>query len=153
MEHVLISACLLGLCCRYDGRPGRELPQISRLMECCHLIPVCPEQLGGLATPRTPSEIQGERVVSQDGRDVTEAYEKGAGEALKVAQMFGCRYALLKERSPSCGSGMIYDGRFQKQLIFGDGIAAGCIKKHGIRVWGESQAEDLIQVLKASESA
>ena len=110
-EAILISACLLGVRCRYDGGSKPQEP-ILRLMEKYTLIPVCPEQLGGLPTPRLPSERIGAQVVMKDGTDVTAAYRRGAEEALRLARLFGCRRAVLKERSPSCGSGTIYDGSF-----------------------------------------
>ena len=141
-EPILISACLLGVRCRYDGGSKPQEP-ILRLMEKYTLIPVCPEQLGGLPTPRLPSERIGAQVVMKDGTDVTAAYRRGAEEALRLARLFGCRRAVLKERSPSCGSGTIYDGSFSKTLISGDGVAAVCLKAHGLPVLGESQLERL----------
>ncbi len=112
------------------------------------LVPVCPEILGGLPTPRTPSERQGERVVSKTGADVTAAYRKGAEEALRLARLFGCRKALLKERSPSCGRGQIYDGSFSGRLIPGDGVTARLLEQEGIAVFGESQLQQLLETLK-----
>lgn len=112
------------------------------------LVPVCPEILGGLPTPRTPSERQGERVVSKTGADVTAAYQKGAEEALRLARLFGCRKALLKERSPSCGRGQIYDGSFSGRLIPGDGVTARLLEQEGIAVFGESQLQQLLETLK-----
>ena len=101
-------------------------------------IPVCPEVLGGLRTPRTPAEIRDERVITKDGRDVTEEYVRGAEETLQIAREKNCRRAVLKERSPSCGSGFIYDGTFSKKLIPGDGITVRLLKKAGICVYGEN---------------
>ena len=136
--NLLISACLMGVRCRYDG--GRKpLDCLSELMDRHVLIPVCPEVVGGLPTPRVPAERQGERVMTQDGRDVTEAYRLGAEEALRLAKLFHCKLALLKEKSPSCGSGKIYDGSFSRTLIDGDGIAAELLKANGIRVISESE--------------
>lgn len=112
------------------------------------LVPVCPEILGGLPTPRTPSERQGERVVSKTGADVTAAYQKGAEEALRLARLVGCRKALLKERSPSCGRGQIYDGSFSGRLIPGDGVTARLLEQEGIAVFGESQLQQLLETLK-----
>ena len=142
--NILVSACLMGVKCRYDG--GGELaPGIRELMERCHLVPVCPEIMGGLATPRTPAERQDGRVVTQDGQDVTGAYFRGAEEAVRLAKLFGCRYALLKERSPSCGSGAVYDGTFSGTLTAGWGVAAGLLREQGIRVLGESRLEELLR--------
>ena len=145
--RVLVSECLLGVNCRYDGG-GKAIPELRELMALAELIPVCPEVLGGLPTPRTPSERRGGRVVARDGADVTAAFARGAGEALKLAELFGARIALLKERSPSCGSGTIYDGSFSGGLTPGDGVAAEMLKENGIIVYGESRARELIDELK-----
>ena len=136
--RILVSACLLGVCCRYDtkSKPSQVALDLAKKHE---LIPVCPEQLGGLPTPRPPSERQGERVVNCLGEEVTQQYHRGAQEALRLARFFDCRYALLKERSPACGSGQIYDGSFTGTLIPGDGVAAQLLREHGITVLGESQ--------------
>ena len=135
-EAILISACLLGVRCRYDGGSKPQEP-ILRLMEKYTLIPVCPEQLGGLPTPRLPSERIGAQVVMKDGTDVTAAYRRGAEEALRLARLFGCRRAVLKERSPSCGSGTIYDGTFRHRRISGDGLTAALLKANGVQVYNE----------------
>lgn len=142
MEYVLVSACLLGLRCRYDGAEkgdDRVLGLLGR--EDITLIPVCPEQLGGMSTPREPSEQKDGRVWNRRGEDVTAYYERGAEEALKLARLYQCRRAVLKERSPSCGCGVIYDGTFTKTLIKGHGITAKLLREQGIRVVGESQAK------------
>ena len=144
-EPILISGCLLGLCCRYDGK-SKPNENIKALSEKYYLIPICPEQLGGLPTPRDPSEIIGERVVSRSGRDVTEQYRKGAAEALRLARLFGCKKAILKERSPSCGSGAVYDGTFSGTVIDGDGVTAALLHANDIAIFGESQTEKLIQL-------
>ena len=144
--RVLISACLLGVNCRYDGG-GKEMPGVAALMERAELIPVCPEIVGGLPTPRVPSERVGDRVLAKDGGDVSAAFERGAGEALKLARLFGARLALLKERSPSCGSGQIYDGSFAGGLTQGDGVTAELLKANGIAVYGESRVQELIERL------
>ena len=106
------------------------------------LIPVCPEQLGGLPTPRIASERSGDRVVNQAGEDVTAQYWKGAEAALKMAELYGCKKAILKERSPSCGCGAIYDGSFSRQTIPGNGVTAELLLNHGIVVLGESKLEE-----------
>ena len=108
------------------------------------LVPVCPEQLGGLATPRPPAERRGGRVVTQTG-DVTAQYRRGAEETLKLCQLLGCKAAVLKERSPSCGHGRIYDGTFSGTLTAGDGVTAELLTAHGIPVYGESQIEMLLK--------
>ena len=148
--RMLISACLLGVNCRYDGG-GKAIPAIKELKELAELIPVCPEILGGLSTPRTPSERRDGRVVAKDGGDVTDAFQRGAGEALKLAELFGAKLALLKERSPSCGSGQIYDGSFSGGLTPGDGVTAELLKGNGIAVYGESRVQELIDMLKGGQ--
>ena len=141
---ILVSACLLGICCRYDGR-GNPKEWIQKLAGTEQLIPVCPEQLGGLATPRPPAERQGNRVVTRSGTDVTEAYCRGAAETLRLCKALNCQAAVLKERSPSCGHGQIYDGTFTATLSKGDGVTAELLGSHGIRVYGESQLEELLK--------
>ena len=141
--NLLISSCLLGIKCRYDGGQ-KPLDCLDELMEKHVLIPVCPEVIGGLPTPRVPAERIGDRVITKDGRDVTAEYERGAQEALRLAQMTGCTHALLKERSPSCGCGVIYDGSFTGGLCKGDGVCGELLKKHGVEVLGESRAEELL---------
>lgn len=138
MENILISTCLLGVCCRYDGE-SKPIMQTVALMERYHLIPVCPEQLGGLPTPREPSERQGDAVLTKSGADVTAQYRRGAEQALHLARLYGCRAAVLKERSPSCGSGEIYDGTFTGSLTAGDGVTAELLKAHSIAVFGENE--------------
>ena len=145
-EKLLISACLLGFCCKYDGGTN-TLPAdtIAALRERYELIPVCPETAGGLPIPRAPSERRGGRVLSREGNDVTDEYEQGARIALVLAERFGCRRALLKERSPSCGAGEIYDGTFSRSRIPGDGVAAEALRKAGLTLCGESETEKLIK--------
>ena len=140
---LLISACLLGCRCRYDGA-SKPLPWIAALAERHTLVPVCPEQLGGLSTPRPPAERRGEYVVTETGGDVTEQYRRGAEEALRLCRLLGCEAAVLKERSPSCGQGSIYDGTFSRTLTSGDGVTAELLRREGIRLYGESQLEQLL---------
>jgi len=140
---ILVSACLLGTPCRYDGASRRH-PLIDALAEKHELVPVCPEVLGGLPTPRTPSERAGERVLMRDGRDVTEHYRAGAEAALSVAQKEGCTLAVLKARSPSCGSGEIYDGTFSRRLIPGDGVTAELLRPNGVTVLSEEDIPFLL---------
>lgn len=138
--NLLVSACLLGAACRYDGE-GKEYPGIKELMKEYQLVPVCPEILGGLPTPRVPAECRNGKVFTKTGNDVTAEYERGAGEALKLAALFGCEAAILKERSPSCGKGKIYDGTFSGRLTEGNGVCARLLEEKGIKVYGESQIE------------
>lgn len=142
--RLLISACLLGCRCRYDGA-SKAHPLAAALAERHELVPVCPEQLGGLATPRPPAERRGGAVVTAAGLDVTEQYRRGAEEALALCRFFGCEAAVLKERSPSCGRGQIYDGTFTGTLTAGDGVAAEQLAARGIPVYGESQIPELLK--------
>ena len=141
MKTLLISACLLGVACRYDGC-SKPMPAeiIEKLRNRYHLIPVCPEIMGGLPTPRIPSEINADgKVWNREGHDVTENYVRGAREALRMAKIFQCEEAILKERSPSCGAGQIYDGSFSGTLVPGDGMTVRLLKQNGIRIIGESE--------------
>ena len=140
MENILVSACLLGVACRYDGK-RKPNEAVIALKEKYNLIPVCPEIMGGLPTPRLPSEIRGETVIMENGEDVTDKYSKGAEETLRLARLFGCGKAVLKEKSPSCGSGRIYDGTFSKTLTEGNGVTAGMLLANGIRVAGETEID------------
>ncbi len=134
----LCSACLLGIKCRYDGKDNLN-ERVIELAKKEKLIPVCPEQLGGLPTPREPAEIQGNRVVTYSGKDVTEYFERGAKKVLKIAKLLGIKEAILKQKSPSCGSGKIYDGTFSSRIIEGDGITTRLLKKNGIKVISEEE--------------
>lgn len=140
-EKVLVSACLLGISCRYNEK-GEQKEALEVLMRDADLVPICPESIGGLPIPRVPAERVGTRVINRNGVDVTKEYQKGAETALHLAKLYGCRCAVLKERSPSCGSGRIYDGTHSGTLIDGDGMTAELLKKHGISVFGESQIDD-----------
>ena len=141
-DALLISACLLGTNCKYNGGNNALPPEkLAALEERYRLVPVCPEQAGGLPTPRLPSECRGEQVVNRAGEDVTEAFRRGAELALETALREDCRLALLKERSPSCGSGRIYDGSFTATVIPGDGVTAEMLKKSGITVYSETEFE------------
>ena len=107
------------------------------------LIPACPEQLGGLPTPRVASERCGDKVINGEGVDVTRQYRMGAEYALKLCELYNCKEAILKEKSPSCGTGRIYDGSFTRKLTTGDGVTAELLKKVGILVYGESEISAL----------
>ena len=142
-KKILVSACLLGVSCRYDGKskPNEEIIALSDKYE---FVSVCPETDGGLPTPRTPSERIGELVVMKDGRDVTENYRRGAENALEICKMNNIDTAILKARSPSCGSGKIYDGSFTGRLIDGDGVTAVLLKSNGITVLTEEDFAKLV---------
>ena len=144
--NILVSACLLGVNCRYDGK-NNKISILPSLMDKFTLIPVCPEQLGGMTTPRLPSEIIGgkasivlegkAKVKNSQGQDVTYNFVKGAQEALYIAKVFKCKRAILKSKSPSCGCGAIYDGTFSGKLINGNGICAEMLINDGIEVFTE----------------
>ena len=137
-EPVLVSACLLGTACRYDGA-SMSCPAVIDLADTLDLVPVCPEQLGGLPTPRTPSEIQPDGCVAdRAGEDRTAAFAAGAHEALRVAREHGCRIAVLKSKSPSCGVRQVYDGTFSGTLIPGQGVTASLLSDAGIILLDES---------------
>jgi len=144
----LISACLLGVQCNWDGRANINR-EVIRLVNADVVIPVCPEQLGGLRTPRPPQEIQGGggddvldgrgRVVNSDGEDVTRAFLRGAEETLKIATLLRVTEFIGKATSPSCGCGKIYDGSFSGIVIRGDGVTSALLKRHGIKVVAEDK--------------
>ena len=135
-DPILVSACLLGVPCRYNGT-GVIDERVLALAKKRHLIPVCPEQLGGLPTPRPPAERNGTRVLTRDDRDVSAPFLRGAQETQRLARLFSCRIAILKANSPSCGSGQIYDGCFCGRLIPGDGLTAALLKQDGLTVLSE----------------
>ena len=142
MDKIVVSACLLGTPCRYDGL-SKPCNEVIALSEKYQLIPVCPEVMGGLTTPRIPAEIIDNRVIRKDGFDVTDNYKKGAEAALKIANENGCKLAILKAKSPSCGCGLIYDGTFQGRLKTGNGITAELFLKNNIKVINESELNKL----------
>ena len=137
-EPVLVSACLLGTACRYDGA-SVPCPAVIELADALDFVPICPEQLGGLPTPRTPSEIQPDGcVVDRAGEDRTAAFAAGAHEALRIARERGCRIAVLKSKSPSCGVRQVYDGTFSGTLAPGRGITASLLSAAGITLLDEA---------------
>ena len=138
--RILISACLLGTSCRYDGG-NNERPWIKNLMKNHTLIPVCPEQLGGLSTPRPPVEWVDGKAMNNEGRDCTEEFMRGAQEALRLTKLYDCRLAILKAKSPSCGSQHIYDGTFSGTVIEGKGATARLLEENRIAVLNEYDAE------------
>jgi uncharacterized protein YbbK (DUF523 family) len=134
----LCSACLLGVNCRYNGK-GKPNEKVLRLSQSELLIPVCPEQLGGLPTPRPAAEQREGRVITVDGADVTEQFVRGAEEVARIAEAYNITEAILKQRSPSCGCGQVYDGTFSGRIVKGDGVAAALLKKKGIKVISEEE--------------
>ncbi len=137
---ILVSACLLGCPCRYDGK-SKPCGRVLALMEAHTLVPVCPEQLGGLSTPRPPAEHREGGVFTCGGADVSQQYLRGGREAARLAKLFGCDCAILKARSPACGKGQIYDGTFSGTLTAGHGTAARALLDSGIPVYTEEETE------------
>jgi len=144
MEKLLISACLMGENCKYNGG-NNYTPTVERLKERYELVRVCPECLGGLPIPHPPAERVGERVAAKTGEDVTAAFHLGAEKTLEIAREQGVKLALLKERSPSCGFGSIYDGTFTGTVVKGNGVAAELLAQDGVVIYGESAIETLLK--------
>ena len=132
-EKILVSACLLGLNTKYDGTNNYSI-DIDEFLKDYDVIPICPEIMGGLPTPRIPAEILDDRVITKDGKDVTEQFIKGANEVLFLAKKYNIKKALLKLKSPSCGYGKIYNGTFTNTLINKNGITAELLKENNIEI-------------------
>ena len=139
-QKILVSACLLGECCAYDGG-HRFCEAVARLGERYECVSICPESVGGLPTPRVPSERCAQRVISKDGIDVTDEYQRGAEAALALALSEKVAFAVLKAKSPSCGKGEIYDGSFTRKLVPGNGVAAELLLSRQIPVYTEKEIE------------
>lgn len=137
MKYV-VSACLAGVACRYDGG-GAPHPLVMELARANEALPVCPEVLGGLGVPRPPCELVNGRALTSDGRDCDGAYRKGASEALRLARAAGCTHAVLKARSPSCGAGCVYDGTFTHTRVAGDGVFASLLREAGFTLMTEEE--------------
>ncbi|MFA7170105.1 MAG: DUF523 domain-containing protein [Candidatus Paceibacterota bacterium] len=145
----IVSACLCGINCAWNGK-SKPSQKVIELIKTGEIIPVCPEQLGGLSTPRVPQEIQGYsgedvlagkcKVTNKNGEDVTAHFIRGAEETLRIAKLVGATEFIAKSKSPSCGCGSTYDGTFSGTLIEGDGVTTAFLKQHGIKVTSE---EDL----------
>ena len=145
MEKLLISACLAGENCKYSG--GNNFigeTALASLGDKYELVSVCPEVMGGLSVPRCPCERIGARVMNERGEDVTAQFKAGAELTADICERQGVKKALLKEKSPSCGSGRIYDGTFSHTVIAGDGVTAECLRALGIALYGESEIEKLL---------
>ncbi|MBG0777247.1 MAG: DUF523 domain-containing protein [Desulfovibrionaceae bacterium] len=134
--RTIVSACLAGIFCRYDGST-RANAKVVNLIRRGEALPVCPEQLGGLPTPRPPCERRGDRVLNSEGCDVTAPFARGAEEALRLARLAGCTRAVLQSRSPSCGLGRIHDGSFRGRLVDGNGVFAALLLENGFTVLTE----------------
>jgi uncharacterized protein YbbK (DUF523 family) len=133
MKKILISECLCGVNCKYNGLNNYD-PIAKKLLDDGKAIAVCPEVMGGLKTPRVPAEIVGDKVISKDGEDVTKEYIKGANIALKIALDNDVELAVLQARSPSCGSSYIYDGTYSNTLVKGEGVTTKLLREHGVKV-------------------
>lgn len=132
-EKILVSACLVGINCRYDCQ-SKSNAKIIDLLDRGLAVPVCPEQLGGLPTPREPAERVGSKALTKTGKDVTDNFQRGAEEALKLAQLLGVKKAILKSKSPMCGKDVIYDGTHAGKLSSGHGFATELFLKNNIDV-------------------
>lgn len=149
---ILISACLFGQNVKYNGKNNSilENPFIRKLLNLDMLIPICPEVEGGLPTPRVPVEIIDNKAINQIGEDKTIFFQNGAQKALEICKKYDIKYAILKFRSPSCGSNQIYDGTFTHKLIDGDGICAKLLKENDINVFTEKNLEELENIFKVT---
>lgn len=141
-EKILVSACLLGVNCKYNGG-NNENEKVLAYIKDKEVIPICPEVWGGLSTPRTPSEILKDKVFTEDGKDVTENFKRGAEETVNLAKKLGVKKALLKAKSPSCGNGKIYDGTFSHTLIEEDGVTARLLKKENFEIITEEDLKNI----------
>lgn len=143
MENILVSSCLCGINCKYNGK-NNYTPLIEEIKKYFNVIEVCPETLGGLPTPRDPSEINGNKVISNKGKDVTINYNQGALKTLELAKKYNAKIAILKDRSPSCGR-YSYDGTFTHNLIDREGITYRLLSENGIKIYTENEIEILLK--------
>lgn len=154
MRKILVSACLFGGApVRYDGKSKEETSELFiQWKQEGRLIPVCPEVFGGLPVPRSDAQRQGSRIIARNGRDVTAEYLKGAEEAVRLADAENVICAIMKEKSPSCGSSRIYDGTFTGTLIEGEGLAVQLLRKAGVKVFSEEQLNEVKQLINETEN-
>ena len=136
MEIILVSACLLGTNCKYNGKNNKN-DKVLEYIKDKYVIPICPEVFGGLSTPRIASEIKGDKVINKEGKDVTKYFIDGAYKTLDIAKTLNIKKAILKQKSPSCGCGKIYDGTFNNIIINGNGITTKLLKDNNIEVLTE----------------
>ena len=146
---IVISACLIGQNCRYDGK-SKVVDWVDRLSKQGQTIAVCPEVLGGLSIPRLPCEITGEKVYSQDGADVTCAFKMGAEKTTEIAKTVGAKVAILKANSPSCGNCKVYNGNFDGGLVDGKGVTVKALEEKGIVVFNENEAKEFKQFVESN---
>lgn len=139
----IVSACLCGINCKYNGRNNLN-PAVLKLVKEGKAIPVCPEQLGGLPTPRIPSERKNGKVINKEGIDVTKNFQDGANEVLKLCKELNIKTCILKSKSPSCGYGEIYDGNFNGTLVKGNGVLTDMLIDNGIEVISSDKIDDMI---------
>ncbi len=132
---IVVSACLAGMACKYNGKNNNTDNRIVKLVQEGKAVPVCPEMLGGLPCPRIPSEKKGNQVINQSGIDVTNEFVFGANQALAITKAIQADTAILKERSPSCGMNQIYDGSFTSTLVSGDGVFVELLRKENIKIY------------------
>ena len=162
---LLLSACLVGQCCRYDAKNGPSIVnrRLHQMLNCGEIAVICPECAGGLDVPRAPAEIaSGSRaqdvligqgtVINADGQDVTAAYVRGAQAALALAQRCNVKVAVLKSRSPSCGAKQVYDGTFSSRLIDGMGVTAALLSQNGIRIFEEDELDAAIDFAESQQN-
>lgn len=150
MEKVLVSACLLGENCRYDGG-NCHVEGLDGLTEFFEVVPFCPEVEGGLPIPRFPAELRRGYAKLHSGEDVTRAYDLGASKALNICSYLGIKLAIMKQNSPACGSKKIHNGLFDGKLVDGEGIACARLRKAGIRVIDEEEAVQMLQKLRENK--
>lgn len=141
MTKILVSSCLLGTNCKYNGKNNLSA-DLVQLLKKYEIVSVCPESLGGLPTPRVPSERVNNQVINKEGVDVTMNFNQGAQQTLKIAKEKNCKIAILKKNSPSCGYGTIYDGTFTNTLMDGDGVTAELLYKNGLVILNEDNFKD-----------
>ncbi|WP_378953291.1 DUF523 domain-containing protein [Pelosinus sp. sgz500959] len=140
---IIVSACLAGVECRYNGQ-AFPISTVIEMVKKGQAIPLCPEILGNLSIPRPSAEQCDGKILSNDGHDVTSEYVTGAKIALGIAQLVGCKKAILKSKSPTCGCGMIYDGTFSGKMIAGEGIFSKMLKEENIKVYTENEIQQCI---------
>ncbi len=158
MVKIIISGCLLGEKCRYNGEKAK--PEVLEQMQAIilkiskeyEMVSACPEVMGGLPIPRVPAEINGEKVINEKGEDVTKEYITGAAKVVKIAKEEKVVMAILKDGSPSCGSTEIYDGSFAKRKIKGEGITTKELRKNGIKVFSENAEKEILNMLSMLEN-
>ena len=150
MINILVSSCLIGTNCKWNGKNNPK-EKVVALKENYNLIPFCSEVLGGMPTPRIPSEIIDNKVFNQIHLDVTKYFNLGAKKALEIALNAHCKYAILKDHSPSCGVHNIYDGTFSRKLKPGKGVTATLLESHGIKTFTEDEIDELISSLNEKE--